>query len=582
MGSRRDRGHWLAHPTVRNWEKVSHPESAEPRQRVIVEMGWGRLIFGHTFDSLHELAAELRDEAKGRRDIALYLRDPHVVLSLAPQELFLDPSHTYRLWRHQYRPLPEPVGASFSIRRIKTRQDAEDVNRIYEARGMVKFDEKFVVDNYANRKRTYWIAVDNDNNDVLATVTGVDHVEAFEDPENGTSLWCLAVDPQAQAPGLGEALVRQLAEHYFARGRDYVDLSVMHDNKSAIMLYEKLGFQRVPVFCLKRKNPINEPLFVAPPPDGAQKLNPYAEIIVNEARLRGIFVDVVDADLGLFDLTLGGRSVRCRESLTDQASAIAMTLCDDKRFTHRCLKDAGLRVPDQIEAAGKERSLKFLEKHGSVVVKPARGEQGIGVHVGVSDPEDVVTAIEEAGIGGSPVILEEMVSGQDLRVIVIDGEVVAAALRKPPELVGTGRHTISQLLDKYNRRRRKATGGESSVPSGPETEKCVAEHGYDMEDVLPAEERITVRKTANLHTGGTIHDVTAKISSELRRVSVAASEALGMPVVGLDLAVPDVEGDTYAIIEANERPGLANHEPAPTAQKFIDYLFPQSVTNDPA
>jgi hypothetical protein len=37
----------------------------------------------------------------------------------------------------------------------------------------------------------------------------------------------------------------------------------------------------------------------------------------------------------------------------------------------------------------------------------------------------------------------------------------------------------------------------------------------------------------------------------------------------------------YVFIEANERPGLANHEPQPTAERFIDLLFPLSM-RDPA
>ena len=53
-----------------------------------------------------------------------------------------------------------------------------------------------------------------------------------------------------------------------------------------------------------------------------------------------------------------------------------------------------------------------------------------------------------------------------------------------------------------------------------------------------------------------------------------ASRAIGIPVTGLDLIVPDPSGDEYVFIEANERPGLANHEPQPTAERFIDLLFP--------
>jgi hypothetical protein len=167
-------------------------------------------------------------------------------------------------------------------------------------------------------------------------------------PEAGASLWCLAVSPQSSIPGIGETLVRHLVEHYLTRGRSYVDLSVMHDNDAAITLYEKLGFQRVPVFSIKRKNQINESLYIASFPE--DKLNPYAKIITAEARRRGIGVEVVDAEHGYFRLVLGGRSVVCRESLTELTSAIAMSRCDDKRLTSRLLRSAGLKVPRQFNA----------------------------------------------------------------------------------------------------------------------------------------------------------------------------------------------------------------------------------------
>ena len=74
----------------------------------------------------------------------------------------------------------------------------------------------------------------------------------------------------------------------------------------AIRLYEKLGFQRVPVFCLKHKNSYNEPLFVGPQPNEYEQLNVYARIIVDEAARRGIGVNVIDAEGGYFELTYGG------------------------------------------------------------------------------------------------------------------------------------------------------------------------------------------------------------------------------------------------------------------------------------
>jgi D-alanine-D-alanine ligase-like ATP-grasp enzyme len=172
--------------------------------------------------------------------------------------------------------------------------------------------------------------------------------------------------------------------------------------------------------------------------------------------------------------------------------------------------------------------------------------------------------------------MEEYVSGEDLRIIVIDEEVVAAAVRRPASICGTGTHTVEELIKKQSRRRAKATQGESSIPVDDETQRCVKSAGYSMTGVLPKSEVIQVRKTANLHTGGTIHDVTPILNPALREAAVAGAKALDIPVVGFDFLVPSVEGEEYVIVEANERPGLANHEPQPTAEKFIDLLFPKT------
>ncbi|MEO1320193.1 MAG: N-acetylglutaminylglutamine synthetase, partial [Pseudomonadota bacterium] len=99
-----------------------------------IDCGWGRLLFANTFDTPQLLAETLRAEGPDRRDIAFYALDPHVALAEAPQELFLDPSHTYRLDLSTYRPSKKRPTAFF-IRRLTTGADAEAVNAIYSSRG---------------------------------------------------------------------------------------------------------------------------------------------------------------------------------------------------------------------------------------------------------------------------------------------------------------------------------------------------------------------------------------------------------------------------------------------------------------
>ncbi|WP_366654936.1 N-acetylglutaminylglutamine synthetase [Fodinicurvata sp. EGI_FJ10296] len=565
----------MAVGTVVGQGNLSRPERGTgARPNAVLDCGWGRLVFAHTFADNKAVAETLSREREGHRDIGFYVREPHVVLSFAPLELFLDPSHTYRLWMSEYRPARRR-SKGFYIRPVSTREEIESINRIYAHHGMMTVDPTFLWNNRRSRKLCYLVAIDENTEDVLGVVMGADHRYAFDDPENGSSLWSLAVDPQARHPGIGEALVRRLAERYKARGRTFLDLSVMHNNVEAQALYEKLGFRRIPAFTVKKRNMINERLYTGP--EIEETFNPYAQIIIDEARRRGVAVEPIDPAEGYFRLSLGGRAVICREALTELTTAIAMSRCDNKAVTRRLCAEAGLRVPAQTVAGQSESNIRFLENYGSVVVKPARGEQGMGISVDIRSPDDLEAAIETAKAFSDKVLLEQYCEGDDLRIIVIGREMVAAAIRKPATIFGNGNDPIRTLIERQSRRRAKATSGESTVPMDQETERCIELAGYSMESVLADGKELRVRKTANLHTGGTIHDVTDRIHPTLAEAALRAAEAIDIPVVGMDLMVPDVEKDDYVIIEANERPGLANHEPQPTAQKFVDLLFPQTV-----
>lgn len=253
-----------------------------------------------------------------------------------------------------------------------------------------------------------------------------------------------------------------------------------------------------------------------------------------------------------------------------------MSRCQDKRVTLKLLAAAGLAVPQQADAADEDAWLALLASSGAVVVKPVEGEQGKGISVNLRTADEVRAAIARARQFCDRVVVEQFCAGHDLRIVVIDFRVVAAAVRRPPVVVGDGHSSVRALIDKQSRRRAAATGGESRIPLDAETERCIVAQGASLDTVLPADTRLQVRNTANLHTGGTIHDVTAELHPALREAAEQAARALDIPVTGLDFLVTAVDGPDYVIIEANERPGLANHEPQPTAERFVDLLFPRT------
>ncbi len=330
---------------VRPTEKQA---TSNTRESVVLDCGWGRLVFGNTFPDPSLAAEALRAEIAGARDICVYLEHPHVLVAQHHDEFFIDPSHMFRL------ALPtdtldvsdSPVG----VRRLRSEADADAVNRLYATNGMLPGPVETLVANAYRSEFLHLVADHPLTGAIVGTITGIDHVEAFDDPAGGASLWCLTVDMNSAPPGTGQALLAGLAMRLTQRGRAYVDLSVLAENTGAIRLYERLGFEPISELCVKRKNPINESLFVVSEVDGYDALNPYARIIADEARSRGIHVEVIDADWGEMRLTHGGRQLSTRESLSDLTTAVAMSRCDDKRITRRVLTDAGLRVLYATEA----------------------------------------------------------------------------------------------------------------------------------------------------------------------------------------------------------------------------------------
>jgi hypothetical protein len=238
----------------------------------------------------------------------------------------------------------------------------------------------------------YWLAEDEDSGAVIGSVMGLNHSKAFDDPEHGSSLWCLAVDPHCTRPGVGEVLVRHLIEHFMSRGL------ATSTCRCCTTTARPSACTRSSVFATCRPSPSSartastSRCSSAPARGRAQ---PLCADHRRRSHRRGIDVQVDDAAAGLFTLSLGGRRMRCRESLSDLTSAVSMTLCQDKRLTHKVLHDAGLQVPAQQLAGNADDNLAFLDEHGAVVVKPVDGEQGQGVAVNLTCIDDISQAVEQ-------------------------------------------------------------------------------------------------------------------------------------------------------------------------------------------
>jgi cyanophycin synthetase len=321
------------------------------------------------------------------------------------------------------------------------------------------------------------------------------------------------------------------------------------------------------------------------------RLGPSTRAIVEAARARDIPVERLDGD-SLVRLGQGARQVLIRATLTGRTSAIAVDRAQDKEETKRVLHEAGIPVPRGIIAATLEEAMARLEQApGPLVVKPLRGHQGDGVTMGVTTPAAMAEAFSAAGGPGLPVVVEDEIPGQPVRLLVVGDRVVAAAERRAPRVTGDGRRTVAALVEALNEDPLRGPGHSfplSRVYVDDRLRRHLASQGVTLDTVLPPGRVVTLTAAANLSTGATSRDVTDLVGDGLARDAVRAAHAVGLDVAGIDVVTPDLTRSLResggAVLEVNASPGIRMHEmptegePRPVGRAIVDHLFPAGET----
>ena len=97
-----------------------------------------------------------------------------------------------------------------------------------------------------------------------------------------------------------------------------------------------------------------------------------------------------------------------------------------------------------------------------VVTKPLDGNHGRGVGLSLTDEKSVRLGFERAleQSRDGRVVVETFVRGNDYRMLVIGGRMVAIAERVPAHVIGDGEHTVRELVEITNQDPRRGIGHE--------------------------------------------------------------------------------------------------------------------------
>lgn len=317
-------------------------------------------------------------------------------------------------------------------------------------------------------------------------------------------------------------------------------------------------------------------------------LGPSTRAIVDAARKRGIPVRRLN-DGSLVQLGYGSRQRRIMAAETDRTGTIAQEIAQDKEIAKIVLRAAGVPVPAGRAARSAEDAWAAAEGIGlPVTLKPADRNQGSGVSVNLSTQQQVHVAFEAAAQGGSTVLVEENVDGEDYRLLVVGDRLVAAARREPAQVVGDGILTVAELIRKENTDPRRGDYHAlplSRIPLDDLSRAVLADQGFTPDSIPPAHKVVLVRLNANLSTGGTAVDVTDKVHPVNAFFAVRAAKSVGLDIAGVDIVAKDISIPIYEqegkVIEVNAAPGLRMHvapsegQVRPVGEAIVDMLFPE-------
>jgi cyanophycin synthetase len=318
------------------------------------------------------------------------------------------------------------------------------------------------------------------------------------------------------------------------------------------------------------------------------RLGPSTACIVDEAAKRGIpFIRLNKQSL--VQLGYGVNQKRVRATIASTTSNIAVDIACDKEETKMLLEAAQIPVPGGTVIRTEAGLDEAISQFGyPLVIKPIDGNHGKGNTTNITNREQAMKAFDAAKDYSRNVIVEKFISGFDFRCLVINYKFICAALRTPASVVGDGRHTIQWLVEETNKDPRRGYGHErvlTQITIDQFTQKMLDDHGYTL-DTIPAKgERVFLKPTANLSTGGTSTDVTDEVHPENIFMFERIAKIIGLDICGIDVMTVDlrtpVAENGGAILEVNAAPGFRMHiEPSEglarnVAEPVVDMLFPK-------
>jgi len=249
---------------------------------------------------------------------------------------------------------------------------------------------------------------------------------------------------------------------------------------------------------------------------------------------------------------------------------VSAKISKDKSLTKEILSEIGISTPKGFVTSHLQEAESEFGKINlgfPVVVKPNDSALGHGVTANIESWEEFNNAFKKAKQYSESILIEEHFFGDDHRILVLDGKVVAAARRNLPFVNGDGKSSVKELIERFNEGRLF----DEKLRIDKEVERTLKKENLNLNSICRKGQRIGLRWNANVATGGIVEDVTDTISKTFKQIAVKAVKEIGFRFAGVDLMTKDITKDSqeYVLTEINGVPGFDLHF-SPTYGKTRD------------
>lgn len=260
----------------------------------------------------------------------------------------------------------------------------------------------------------------------------------------------------------------------------------------------------------------------------------------------------------------GFRQHHLVDTILGPESAIGRDLTRNKKIHLEILSRICLPVGKVVEFGSVDEGLRAAEYIGyPLVVKPTSGGRGTLVFVNLRSANELRLVLEKIPLHQQRFIVQSFFPGDDHRMLVVNGKLVAAVVRIPASVIGDGQRNIVELVEIENRNPHRVNGPMKYLVLDEEADRVLAQQGLTCDSVPETGLRVFTRGTANIATGGSAINVTHLVHPDNARAAVRAAKALELTVAGVDLICPDISRSWRetggGICEVNSHPGLQPH-----------------------